>query len=308
MEHVVIRPGRAEDEHDIREFTRDTFEWGDYVGDVYATWVEEAAKGNGDVYVAVHTPSGKVVGVNHARYLSPEEAWFEGIRVHADYRRAGIGRLLTQAAIEGARRRGTRVCRAAIDGDNPKSQGLARAFGFEPVVPIIQFYTDLTAVNPPCSGPYSLRDAEEADAKAVFHLVSREMSYMGSDYTWWRVTPENVKRVIAQRELRLVVDASGQVVAGAAVSEPFVDEHSDGPMVYGEISSVFGNIDAVHALASEYASAVAREAAEKGLPGRLSVICEARSSIASVLPKHGFTERFLEGRRDEIWLWELLLD
>lgn len=308
MEHVVIRPGRAEDENDIREFTRDTFDWGDYVGDVYATWVEEAAKGNGDLYVAVHMPSGKVVGVNHTRYLSPEEAWFEGIRVHPDHRRSGIGRLLTAAAIEGARRRGTKVCRAAIDGDNPKSQGLARAFGFEPVVPIIQFYTDLTTVTPPHSGAYSLRNAEEGDAEAVFHLVSREMSYIGSDYTWWRVTPENVKRVISQRQLRVAVDSSGQVVAGAAVSEPFVDEYSHGPMLYGEISSVFGNIEGVHAIAAECASAVAREAAEKGLPCRLSVICEARSNIASVLPKHGFTERFLEGRRDEIWLWELLLD
>jgi ribosomal protein S18 acetylase RimI-like enzyme len=308
VEHIVIRPGRAEDEHDIQEFTRHTFDWGDYVADAYGSWVKDAAVGKGDVFVAVDMPSGKVVGVTHTRYLSPEEAWFEGIRVHPDHRREGIGRLLTTAAIEGARRRGINICRAAIDGDNLKSQGLSRGFGFEPVVPIIQFIADIAKFTPTHSSDLSLRDAEDADAEAVYQIVSREMSYIGSDYTWWRVTPENVERVIGERNVRLAIDSSGQVVAGATISDTFVDEHSDEPVLYAEISSVFGSIDGVHAIAAEYCSSAAAIAAEKGLPCMLSVICEARSSVASVLPKHGFTERFLEGRRDEVWLWELLLD
>jgi ribosomal protein S18 acetylase RimI-like enzyme len=314
VDNIVIRPGRLEDEPYIQEFTRHTFDWGDYVADSFGDWVREMAQGKGEVYVAVSMPSGTPVGVNHARYISPVTAWFEGIRVHPDFRRAGIGRLLTVAAIEGARRRGKRVCRAAIDGDNEKSQGLARGFGFEPVVPIVEFDIDLArleaCVAPRVAGrpsPLILRDATEADAPAMFHIVSKEMSYIGCDYTWWRATLESILIIIAERKCLVAVEGD-KVVAGAVLSDTFVDEHSEQPVLYGEISSVFGDIEGVLAIAGEYGGDAARKAAEKGLPGKLSVTCEARSKIASVLPSHGFTERYLEGRRDEIWLWELLLN
>ena len=45
---VLIRRGRKEDEPYIRAFTRNTFEWGDYVGDAFAGWLD----GHHDVYVA----------------------------------------------------------------------------------------------------------------------------------------------------------------------------------------------------------------------------------------------------------------
>jgi len=261
-------------------------------------------------------PSGRVVGVNHARYLSPEEAWFEGIRVHADFRRAGIGRLLTVAAIEGARKRGVQVCRAAIDADNLPSQTLSRNFGFEPVVPIVQFEAPLDQIT--WMGPIvacvshgsdlTLRTATAGDAPAIFSAVSKEMAYVGSDYTWWRVTPQNVARVIAQREVRLAVDAAGKVVAGAALSDPFYDKDSQHPVAYGEMSSAFGDWAGVMAIAKEYAAKASRLGAEMKASAKLCITCEARSPITEVLPRHGFTERFLEGRRDEAWLWELLLD
>lgn len=311
MDTVIIRPGRLEDEPYIQQFTRHTFEWGDYVAEAYGDWVREMAQGDGDVYVAVAMPSGKPVGVTHARYLSPEEAWFEGIRVHGDFRRGGIGRLLTIASIEGAHRRGVKVCRAAIDGDNQKSQGLAGSFGFAPVVPIIELDADLawlgSAYSAASTGSFHLRNATKEDAGAVYQVVSKEMSYIGSDYTWWKVTPGNVERVIAARDLRVAVDASGEIVAGGALSDTFVDEHSEQPVLYGEISSLFGEVGGALAIASEYGAVAAKVAAERGLPGKLAVTCEARSSIASVLPRYGFTERFMEGRRDEVWLWELFL-
>jgi hypothetical protein len=77
-------------------------------------------------------------------------------------------------------------------------------------VPIIQFIADIAKFTPTHSSDLSLRDAEDADAEAVYQIVSREMSYIGSDYTWWRVTPENVERVIGERNVRLAIDSSGQ--------------------------------------------------------------------------------------------------
>jgi len=311
----LIRLGCSADEPEIRDFTHNTFDWGDYVADSFPSWIEDMEHGKGVVYVAVEIPRKKVVGIHHSKFLSPEEVWFEGIRVHADYRRGGIGRRLTAAAIKGAREKGVKICRAAIDHDNFKSQGLAREVGFEPVIPIVQFEASLESiVLPGCiaaedgeKGSVSLRNATACDAHAIFHAVSREMSYIGDDFTWWRVTPENIARVIDQREMRIAVDSSGRLIAGATRNEVHVDEDGDTPTVYGELSSAFGEPDGVMAVIWEYAAEAAKRAVEKGFPGKVNITCEAKSPVTRVLPAHNFKERYLEGRRDEIWLWELLL-
>lgn len=48
MNQVVIRKAAAADIPYIQEFTRNTFEWGDYVSEEVAGWIEA----DGDVWVA----------------------------------------------------------------------------------------------------------------------------------------------------------------------------------------------------------------------------------------------------------------
>ena len=124
MHDITVRRAVREDIPVIQEFTRSTFSWGDYVYEALKDWIE----GDGDLWVA--DADGRAVGVTHVRYLSRDIAWFEGIRVHPDYRKHGIGRLLTEASILGAKERGALTAYAAIDMDNLASQSLAKSMGF----------------------------------------------------------------------------------------------------------------------------------------------------------------------------------
>ncbi len=124
MHDITVRRAVREDIPVIQEFTRSTFSWGDYVYEALKDWIE----GDGDLWVA--DVDGRAVGVTHVRYLSRDIAWFEGIRVHPNYRKHGIGRLLTEASIRGAKERGALTAYAAIDMDNLASQSLAKSMGF----------------------------------------------------------------------------------------------------------------------------------------------------------------------------------
>jgi len=141
LSKIVIRRGVFEDAPHIKEFTKNTFHWGDYVGDAFTTWLQEP----GDVWVA--ELSGKPVGVTHVFCLSREEVWFEGIRVHPAFRRMGIGRLLTKTSIAGARARGARVARCAIDSSNQISASMARSAGFEQVGTLVEYFKKVSSRN-----------------------------------------------------------------------------------------------------------------------------------------------------------------
>lgn len=168
---IVIRRARPEDVPELQSFTRNTFTWGDYVADALPEWLNEP----GDLWVA--DAAGKPVGVNHVRYLSEDEAWFEGVRVHPDYRRLGIGRLLTETSIRKARERGARLVRVSIDGDNFRSQGMSQSIGFVLVDELIDLHKEL---------PAGLADAVDEDiaGKPAPGEPSTDNAAVGSQTTY----------------------------------------------------------------------------------------------------------------------------
>lgn len=241
---VVIRSGRKEDEPFVREFTRNTFSWGDYVGEAFSEWLDEP----GEVLVAEF--QGRVVGVTHVCYLSPSEAWFEGIRVHPRFRRMGIGMLLSRASIKAARKHGCKVARCAIDSANAASSELARRLGFRLVAKLTELVRSFTWDSLVTSrSPFTVRKAEEKDFIPIWSKAYREINYIGSDFRWRSLSPENVRRAISSGNVVVAVDESGNVEAGASFSEVWEDrKDSRLSGFYVETSSVFGSRAGIQAI------------------------------------------------------------
>lgn len=122
---LIIRPATIEDKEAVLAFCRETFHWGDYIEDVYDRWLAEP---DGELAVAVF--DGRPVGISHVAYLSPTEAWFEGLRVDPEYRRHGVAKALTSYTRAACLARGITVGRAFIDGSNVASQSLSAKAGF----------------------------------------------------------------------------------------------------------------------------------------------------------------------------------
>ena len=151
---IRIRRATHDDYDAVAAFTRDTWpdHGGDYLPEIYHDWLEAEGETDRKTFLAVvddensddegdqtrdidSSPSG-VAGILQAVLLSPEEAWFQGMRVNPAYRGRGVASRLNEAAFGWARDRGARVGRVMSFGWNAPGLGLSRSLGFEPVAGI----------------------------------------------------------------------------------------------------------------------------------------------------------------------------
>jgi len=124
----LIRPARDGDAEIIATWTHDTFEWGDYVADAIPTWMAEE-----DSVVLVAERDGAVIGVSRVLLLSPFEAWAQGIRIHREHRRSGVGMALAKHLEEWAVARGARVMRSMVEEWNEPARSQSLKLGYRDV-------------------------------------------------------------------------------------------------------------------------------------------------------------------------------
>ncbi|RPI23882.1 MAG: GNAT family N-acetyltransferase, partial [Actinobacteria bacterium] len=118
-----IRRATAADIVPIAAFTERTFEWGDYVGERMADWLDDPAM----VVMVAADDAGSPIGLARGQMLSPTEAWFGAARVHPEHRGKRIAGELASALMDWAREHGARVGRLLIeDWNEPSIRHVAR--------------------------------------------------------------------------------------------------------------------------------------------------------------------------------------
>ena len=125
----TIRHARNSDRTAIAAFTADTFEWGDYVADVFPDWLQDPT---GCVIVAVDeadTP----VAVGRGVMLSDSELWMQGTRVNERWRRRGLASAVAEAITAWGREHGALVARLGTEDWNTAAQRQVEKIGFRPV-------------------------------------------------------------------------------------------------------------------------------------------------------------------------------
>ncbi len=132
LEGIEIRQATLEDEPAVTAMTSRIWadRGGDYLEHVYPDWIEEPGDDHKRTFLA--DAGEDAAGLVQAVMLSPDEAWFQGLRVHDEYRRQGVSRRLNEACFQWARERGATVGRLMIFSWNAPALGASRAAGFEP--------------------------------------------------------------------------------------------------------------------------------------------------------------------------------
>ena len=133
---IQIRQARASDHDAVSSFTAETWpdrEATDYIPRVFPEWVDSDGPDQRTV-VAETTADGTIVGLCQGVMLSEYEAWAQGMRVHPEYRGAGISHALNDAVFSWAADQGATVCRNMVFSWNVAGLGAARAVGFDPGV------------------------------------------------------------------------------------------------------------------------------------------------------------------------------
>ncbi|MFA9415794.1 N-acetyltransferase family protein [Natrinema sp. HArc-T2] len=148
---IEIRRATHDDYDAVAAFTGDIWadRGGDYIPRVYHEWLEDEPGQGTKTFLA--EVDGEAAGIVQAVMLSPDEAWFQGMRVATDYRRQGVSRRLNEATFEWAREQGATVGRVMIFSWNATSLGAARASGFEPIT---EFRFAHPEPDPDAEGPF----------------------------------------------------------------------------------------------------------------------------------------------------------
>lgn len=121
---VEIRKALKSDKRDVLKFCKETFSWGDYIADVWDSWLKD---GNLLAIAKENTP----IGICHISFSkNKDQIWIEGIRIHPNYRRKGYATKLVLYAESLAKRKSCRTARMIIESKNKVSLKLANLVGY----------------------------------------------------------------------------------------------------------------------------------------------------------------------------------
>lgn len=136
-----LRIARKSDRDDIMTFCNYTFNWGDYIAQVWDLWYADP---NGKLFVidlrekkrknnkTYKTKS--AIAVSHVA-LCPNKKliWLEGIRVHPNYRRNKVATHLIRKMLLYGKKQGAKEASAIVAVNNIVSQHMIKKNGFEVV-------------------------------------------------------------------------------------------------------------------------------------------------------------------------------
>ncbi|NGM68480.1 GNAT family N-acetyltransferase [Natronolimnobius sp. AArcel1] len=128
-----IRRATPDDYDAVCELTSDIWadRGGDYLPDIYHDWLEDDPGQGKKTFLA--EIDGDLAGIVQGVMLSPDEAWFQSLRVSSDYRRQGVSQRLNEELFAWAREQGATVGRVMIFSWNTASFAASRSSGFDPL-------------------------------------------------------------------------------------------------------------------------------------------------------------------------------
>ncbi len=208
---TLVRPARPEDKDAVVAFCQNTFDWGDYISDVWDDWLADRRDGPLLVAVVEERP----VGLVHVALLPERVAWMEGMRVHPDYRHLGIGSRLDRTARAYGRVRGSLIARLATSMDNVPAQHVLEREGY---VRVAQF--DFWNASPAEQETSHWQMATQQDLALVLeswaHSAGRHSGHgvlPTPHWTWAEVTENRMRDEIDRGQVR--VDGAGFAIVSA---------------------------------------------------------------------------------------------
>lgn len=172
----IYRDARAEDRSEVLAFTTHTWDFGDYIGEVYDDWLNDPA---GRFIVAYESGTGRIAAIDKLSFFGAGQAWFEGLRVNPEFRGRGLATRTQRYMIAEAKRLGVRTIRFLTLVTNQPLHVMAYRDGFHMrfVVRDWRGATDSSAGAHDGLDTTALREATQVEAPALFAWWQRAAFY-----------------------------------------------------------------------------------------------------------------------------------
>jgi ribosomal protein S18 acetylase RimI-like enzyme len=143
---LKIRRATKSDKEEVLRFCVKTFEWGDYIDQVWDLWYSDQAglllvAEEEEEYSLHNKKQSSVIAVSHVS-LCPNKnhIWLEGIRVNPNYRRRSVATQLINKMVAYGQEKGAREASAMVTSNNFASQRMMETNGFT-VISKWSYYT-----------------------------------------------------------------------------------------------------------------------------------------------------------------------
>jgi len=276
LEGALVRKATAEDRKEVLSFCVGTFDWGDYIDEVYDFWL-----GAPDSLFLVAETAGKPVGIVHARQMRHGVAWLEGLRVSPAHRREGVGTALTAKAMEMLSEGGIKTLRLLVESNNEASMALAFGLGFREEA-TWAFYHGRKPREMPSHGPHWVTPASASnvwsrlDSSDLFNQACRSYE---NDWAIYPLESDDFSELVKGR---MVATMGEGKEAALAVVHYGRTEGRDAKACF-----LLGDRPAVKELAAFVISKAARSGAR-----RLHVSCPNHAGTTEGLKASGFRPGF----------------
>jgi GNAT superfamily N-acetyltransferase len=285
---MTIRPARPDDRPTMERICAHTWEWGDYIPEVWEAWLADEQS-----LLIVGEMEDRVVALSRFRFQASGEIWLEGMRVDPEYRRRGIGRQFLQHSIAFAKERGARVVRLSTSYHNTPVHTMADQAGMVHVGAY-----QLRAADPQPGGPaLDLLSVECADLVRAFLSDSPMMAHTHGlysvDWAWQELSPAAIDQFLGAGQFAARLEPGGRLAALALLlSQP------------GERELWIGFIDGEVAALTDLAVAVRGHAARLGAE-KVQVMVPGMDWLRDALSEAGYGTGEWEG---ELWVFERWLE
>ena len=287
-DEVTIRPARPDDRPAMERICAHTWDWGDYIPEVWDYWLADLGGG-----LTVGEVDGRVIAVSKATYQPAGQVWLEGMRVDPEVRGQGIaGRYLVYNLAE-ARRRGARVVRLGTSSHNTPVHKMMAHAGLERV----GAYVLRIAESLPDAPRPTILTADHASAVQAFWESSPVLAHSHGlcsfDWAWQELSTGRVVQLLADGQMLGHVAADGSLAALA----PVRFDAAEHVLWIGLIDGQPGAVTDLATALRGYAAQIGAEKARIMLPDLPWV----RDAVAAA----GYAPGDWEG---ELWIYEIRLD
>ncbi len=214
---MKFRFAKKSDKEDVLKFCVNTFDWGDYIDQVWDLWFSDS---NGALIVAenkIRHTKGSVIAVSHVS-LCPnrKNIWLEGIRVNPDYRRRSIATELLSKMLSYGKLQGAKEASAIVGVNNLPSQLMMENNGFN-VLSKWNYYSIDKAQG---FERDNVRMAAFSDIKKVWDYLKQSQIYKSSgkryvnSWRWYSFDSETLSSIIKDGKLLI---SGNDVIEGIAI-------------------------------------------------------------------------------------------
>jgi N-acetylglutamate synthase-like GNAT family acetyltransferase len=244
---LKFRFAKKSDKEDVLKFCVNTFDWGDYIDQVWDLWFSDS---NGALIVAennIRHTKGSVIAVSHVS-LCPnrKNIWLEGIRVNPDYRRRSIATELLSKMLSYGKLQGAKEASAIVGVNNLASQLMMENNGFN-VISKWNYYS-IDKVQE--FERDNVRTAAFSDIKKVWDYLKQSQIYKSSgkryvnSWRWYSFDSETLSSIIKDGKLLI---SGNDVIEGIAIinKDGYWNKNDVYQIVYLDAASVSSLYDLI---------------------------------------------------------------